>query len=80
MKVIESYKIPTGNVSPVIFKLPCIDSVQKGFDGEPIYIGYQKPTKRKCFGAVSGDWLCKCADGTWRCFDDYEYKQIINEL
>ena len=72
MKIMESYQIPRGNVSPYIFKLPCIDEVNKLHEG-CVYVG-------RGICAFETDWLCKDADDRWHVLTNEEYQQEIKEL
>ena len=67
MRIIEAYKVPTGNVSPDIFKLPCVTSAYKTMtQGIRYHVEYMI--------AKPSDWICKDENGEWLVLDDEEYQ------
>ena len=68
MRIIVSYKVPEGNVSPDIFKLPCVSSAYKNIHGATCYhVGEEI--------AATNDWICKYENGRWRVLLNWEYQQ-----
>lgn len=75
--IIEAYQVPKGNVSPDIFKLPCVECVNKKYDRTIEYGVFV--TWNKVFDMVyanSTDWICKDAEGRWWVFTDEEYNVL----
>ena len=62
MKIIKSYQVPEGNISPDIFKLPCVNGAIKHDEFGIIYRLYDS-VKVENFLAIPTDWICKYADG-----------------
>lgn len=74
MKIIESYQVPEGNISPDIFHLPCIDGCAKHHDdGSIFYLTIPKIVPRIVY---PGNWLCKDIHGKWHVLTDKQYKQF----
>ena len=80
MKIIESYKVPEGNVSPDIFKLPCVLWAAKNGKGGILYELNSDERVTKTFPiAHAGDWICKDSKGKWRVLTDDEYRKICKD-
>ena len=79
MKIIESYKIPDGNVSPDIFKFPCVAWVDKTNVGVA-YMCHDTNGLYKVKGAFPNDWICKDENGKWHVMHDDEYQRAKIEL
>ena len=80
LRIVEAHQVPKGNISPDIFKLPCVDWAAKDVDGS---IGYRlldsaivENTRRI---ARAGFWICKDSDGKWRVLTSEEYRKICND-
>ena len=77
-KIIESYQVPKGNVSPDIFKLPCVIGATKLSDGNTEYtcaidLSYEY--------ANVGDYICKSDDNRWFTLSAEEYHEFnLNDL
>ena len=71
MKFVEVYQIPMGNVSPDIFKLPCIVAACKTY---PDGIGYAIGGMMK--HARPSEWLCKDKKGNWHVMTNEEYRRM----
>lgn len=68
MKIVESYQIPQGNVSPDIFALPCVSSAYKTMThGIRYHVEHliAQPT----------DWICKRSNGEWIVLTEEEYRK-----
>lgn len=75
MRIVEAYKVPTGNVSPDIFKLPCVNSVRKK-NGIEYGVFVKGKFSYPCMAyARATDWICKESDGVWNVLTDAEYQQ-----
>lgn len=74
MKIIEAHQVPYGNVSPNIFKLPCVNSVKKKNGIEYSVFTNGKFAYPSMAHARPTDWICKREDGTWTVFTDKEYQ------
>jgi len=77
MRIIEAYKVPTGNVSPDIFKLPCVNSVRKkkGIEYGVFVNGTSAyPSMAHAFPT---DWICKTEDGKWIVLNNEEYEEAL---
>lgn len=73
MRIVESYQVPEGNISPDIFKLPCVTSAYKTMtQGIRYHVDYMiaKPT----------NWICKYENGEWLVLTDDEYQRAKIEL
>lgn len=74
-KIIEAYQVPKGNVSPEIFKLPCVSGATKLGDGNTEYT-----CKNDYFCgheyARSSDYICKADDGCWFVLSAEEYHEF----
>lgn len=71
MKIVKSYQIPRGSVSPDIFNLPCVTSAYKSLSGSIRYhVGH--------IIAKAGDWVCRYDDGTWGVLSDDSYKAMTH--
>jgi hypothetical protein len=73
-KIIEAYMVPAGNVSPDIFKLPCVVGAIKTRGGNTDYTvvnGYFQGRE------VAGycDYICKSDDGKWFVLSAEEYHE-----
>lgn len=66
MRIIEAYQVPEGNVSPDIFKLPCVSSAYKNIHGSTCYHVEGEV-------AVPNNWICKDENGRWRVLLNWEY-------
>lgn len=77
-KIIEAYQVPEGNVSPDIFKLPCVIGATKLSDGNTEYtcaidLSYEY--------ANVGDFICKSDDNRWfTLFSEEYYEHNLNDL
>ena len=71
-RIIESYKVPSGNVSLVIFGLPCITSAYKTMKNEVYY-------HVEDMIAHPGDWICKWNVGGWEVISDDQYQELMKE-
>lgn len=79
MKIIEAHQVPYGNVSPDIFKLPCIKMVSKVSEKNPIPQYWLYKPNPQCWPfALPTDWICKTEDGEWIILDNEEYQRIKN--
>ena len=76
-KIIEAYMVPAGNVSPDIFALPCVLSVNKVL-GQAIY-----DCKCGCFGVIRygtpGQVISRFEDGRWEVLSQRRYHEIIQQ-
>ena len=73
-KIIEAYQVPGGNVSPDIFKLPCIYGAEKLRSGNVEYWcknGYYADDE---YAHVT-DYICKSDDGKWFVLSADEYHE-----
>lgn len=61
-KIIESYQVPEGNVSPDIFKLPCVELAIKCNDGNTLYLCVCADGNEL---AHKYDYIYKTDDGKW---------------
>lgn len=78
-KIIEAYQVPEGNVSPDIFKLPCVVLACKVGDGNTRYtctsVGY--------YGnewAFKSDYICKFDNGKWTVLSAEEYQEYMSNI
>lgn len=80
MRIIEAYQVPMGNVSPDIFKLPCVKLVSKvsAETPTPQYWLFNPDTQNWPF-AQANDWICKDSDGKWHVLADDEYRKICKD-
>ena len=77
-RIVEAYQVPGGNVSPDIFKLPCISSAMKLTSGNTIY---------RCSAAYvdgglwagKGNYICKLDSGKWDVFTSGEYQEYLSD-
>jgi hypothetical protein len=78
MKIIESYQVPEGNVSPDIFALPCVECVNKKYDRTIEYGVFLRDTGLSHYMeyACPTDWICKDSDGKWHVLSDDEYHKF----
>lgn len=67
--------VPAGNVSPDIFKLPCVSAAIKHDQFGIIYRLYDSATVGD-FLAIPTDRICKSANGRWNVLTEEEYKQF----
>ena len=75
MKIVEAHQIPDGNVSPDIFRLPCVNCANKRYDKGIEYGVFI--TRGKLFDiyfAYPTEWICKDENGEWLVLDDEEYQ------
>ena len=75
MKIVESYQVPYGNVSPDIFALPCVNSVKKKDGIEYGVFVNEKFAYPSMAHAKPTDWICKNEDGKWIVFNNEEYEK-----
>lgn len=74
LKIIEVHQVPYGNVSPDIFKLPCVNSVRKK-NGITYGVFVDGKTEYPSMAhAHPSDWICKRENGTWAVLTDEEYE------
>ena len=78
-KIIESYQVPEGNVSPDIFALPCVRGIDKKLGNDIEYSVFVKIGEVYDFiYARPTDWICKKEDGKWYVMSDTEYwKEVM---
>ena len=57
-----------------IFRLPCIQGLFKGCQGNDVYVLTPGTISRSCF-ATMGDWLCEDHEGKWHCLTDRAYRR-----
>lgn len=69
MRIIEAYQVPEGNVSPDIFRMPCVSSAYKTMRGETYY--------HVDDGLIAGpgDWICRDSPGQWHVLTHEEYQR-----
>lgn len=80
MKIVESYQVPMGNVSPDIFALPCIKMVSKVSERNPIPQYWLYKPNPQCWPfALPTDWICKDSKGKWHVMHDDEYRKICKD-
>ena len=76
-KIIEAYMVPAGNVSPDIFKLPCVSGATKLGDGNTEYT-----CKNDYFCgheyADYTDYICKSEEGKWFVLNAEEYLEYMS--
>lgn len=75
MKIIEAHQVPYGNVSPDIFKLPCVNSVKKKNGIEYSVFTNGKFAYPSMAHAKATDWICKTEDGKWIVLNNDEYEK-----
>ena len=74
-KIIEAYMVPAGNVSPDIFKLPCVVKASKTKGGNTDYTvvnGYYKDQEL----AGYTDYIYKADNGCWFVLSAEEYHEF----
>ena len=75
--IIEAYMVPAGNVSPDIFKLPCVSGATKLGDGNTEYT-----CKNDYFCgheyADYTDYICKSEEGKWFVLNAEEYHEYMS--
>lgn len=79
-KIIQAIQVDGKNIAD-IFKLPCVESIEKSTDRRGVYVKtFTEYTEegeyitKRYFIAVDTDWLCQLQDGTWEVLDDEQYK------
>lgn len=75
MKIVESYQVPSGNVSPNIFSLPCVNSVKKKNGIEYGVFVNGTSAYPSMAHAKATDWICKTEDGKWIVLNNDEYEK-----
>lgn len=73
-KIIEAYMVPAGNVSPDIFKLPCVTGAGKLGDGNTEYSVMNGYFQGHEFATYT-DYICKADDGCWFVLSADEYHE-----
>ena len=63
-KIIEAYQVPGGNVSPDIFKLPCVSGATKLGDGNTEYTCMNDYFCGHEYADYT-DYICKSEEGKW---------------
>ncbi len=63
-KIIEAYMVPAGNVSPGIFKLPCVVGASKTGGGNTDYTVVNGYFQGHEFAGYT-DYICKSEEGKW---------------
>ena len=76
MKIVESYQVSMGNVSPDIFALPCVNSARKKNGIEYSVFTNGKFAYPSMAHARATDWICKTEDGKWIVLHDDEYHKF----
>ena len=77
-KIIEAHMVPAGNVSPGIFKLPCVVGASKLGDGNTDYTvinGYIQGHEY----ADYTDYICKSEEGKWFVLSAEEYHEFLSD-
>jgi hypothetical protein len=78
MIIVEAYQIPSGNVSPDIFALPCVRSIDKKLGDDIEYSVWVKIGEAYDFiYARPSDWICKDERGKWHVLSDKEYRKEV---
>ena len=79
MRIIEAYQVPYGNVSPDIFKLPCVAGADKTDDGVTyicdVNIDNDTYNDFDIVEASVFDWICKDSEGKWHILTNDEYQR-----
>ncbi len=73
-KIIEAHMVPAGNVSPDIFKLPCVDQASKTGDGNTVYAVVNGYFQGHEFAGYI-DYICKSEEGKWFVLSAEEYHE-----
>lgn len=73
-KIIEAYMVPAGNVSPDIFKLPCVIGANKTEGGNTYYKVENGYFECLVFAGYT-DYICKSEDGKWFVLSADEYHE-----
>lgn len=78
-KIIEAYQVPSGNVSPDIFALPCVLWASKNPDGTIEYkLSSFSAKKYSITLARASNWICKDNEGQWYVMSDEDYwKEVM---
>lgn len=71
-KIIEAYMVPAGNVSPDIFKVPCVVEAGKTGGGNTVYTVVNGYFRGQEFAGYT-DYICKADDGKWFVLSAHEY-------
>ena len=71
-KIIEAYMVPGGNVSPDIFKLPCVVQARETKGGNTYYTVVNGYFPGHEFADYT-DYICKADDGKWFVLSADEY-------
>lgn len=76
MKIVKSYKIPSGSILPTIFALPCVTAAHKSVAGEVIY-----HIKRATHGVAYLEYarypgyICEDDKGDWCYLTELQYQK-----
>ena len=73
-KIIEAYMVPAGNVSPDIFKLPCVVKARKTKGGNTYYTVVNGYFQGHEFAGYT-DYICKADEGKWFVLTAEEYHE-----
>lgn len=73
-KIIEAYMVPAGNVSPDIFKLPCVVGARKTGGGNTRYTCLNDYFSGYEFADYI-DYICKSEEGKWFVLSADEYHE-----
>lgn len=83
MKIVEAYQVPKGNVSPDIFRLPCVLGADKTDDGVAYLcaINLCDDTFKDydIHDASATDWICKDDKGKWHVMTDDAYRKGVGK-
>ena len=85
MNIIQATQVDARNIED-IFKLPCVQSIEKTEDGSflvktfPFYTEEGDCLVKQFFIGSETDWVCQLAFGKWCILSDEEYKEKMQAL